>query len=248
VLSNHPDKLVMKKSRNSKRRLQIAEYKRNAPAPVESQFDAFKAKYPEQVGPIFGKWEFTRTEQRIIWWETGGNETLHWRALAVFFLVVYGCFISILAVGVLIVLPLMVISLIIRGLPVTVGETDYGLLQDLLIMFAIMATTPWVAVFRKDVFRFEIDFETEKFILHESSFPNRRRVLIVPFSAIEFIEPCSLRLNGGAHLEIRYRQERGKHVKKKLGDNIPKALLNEHLDCCRPVLSGRILELAQYDD
>ncbi len=238
----------MKKSRNNKRRQQIAEYKRNAPAPAISEFDAFIAKHPKRVGPIFGKWEFTRTEQRIIWWETGGNETFHWRALAGAFLIVYGWLIATLAVVGLIVLILIGISLILQGSPVVIGDTDYGLLRYLSITFGLISAIPCSGVFIKSVFRFEIDLEAERFVLHESYFPNGRREIVIPFPSIEVIEPCSLRLYGGAHLKLRYRQEGGQSIQKKLGDDIPKALLNEHLNCCRAALSGRILELAQYDD
>jgi hypothetical protein len=209
-----------------------------------------KDKYVNRVLPLAGEWKFARTAERITWWQTGDTETAHWSTLLFSFLLVCGGMIAVFVFGFLASAVLIVIASFFKSESMgTFPSEDYKIFWWILIVCVVMggAFSAMIAS-TKHVFRFEIDLEGKEISLYESYFPNRRRVLRVPFSSITSIRPRKMKTYGGADLELRYANQGGAQVQKSLGMDLPEDILKEHLDCLRPAINDRVLELIDYAD
>lgn len=218
--------------------------------PPQTRQPTRKDKFVNRVLPLAGEWKFTRTAERITWWQTGDTKTAHWSMLLFSFLLVSGGMIAVFVFGFLAAAVLIVIASIFKSEPMgTFPSDDYKIFWWILIACVVMggAFAAMIAS-TKHVFRFEIDLEGQEIILHESYFPTRRRVLRVPFSSITSIRPRKMKTYGGADLELRYAYQGGAQVEKSLGMDLPEDILKGHLDCLRPAINERVLEMIDYAD
>jgi len=209
-----------------------------------------KDRYANRLVPLAGEWKFTRSAHRIVWWQAGDNQTSHWSTLLLSFLLVCGGMIAIFVLGFLAAAVLIWFASLLKSEPMgAFPSEDFKMVWWILVSCVVMAGAFSAMIASTTlVDRFEIDLEAQEISLHESYFPNRTRVLFVPFASIVSIRPRKMKTYGGANLELRYVNQDGVQLEKSLGRDMPEHILKEHMDCLRPSLDDRVFELIDYAD
>ncbi len=192
-------------------------------------------------------WKSSKSGQRINWWDADQTPTQDWRVLGLVFLFTFGCFMAMLLMVVLTFILVDGITPLFTRKGNVFGdglEILWGILTFAVLVSAYVARGVTKSSL---VFRFEIDLKAEQIVLHETYFPNRKRVVFVPFCAIGHVRLRRFASYGGVELELNYGNDDGQYVNVGLGKDIDEDALGPHVELMRPALGGRVLEMLRHD-
>ena len=117
-----------------------------------------------------------------------------------------------------------------------------------LIVTSFWAFTSLFVFLSKDVIRYDIDVKTEQVVLHQSRFPDRLKVIAIPFSSIVSIAPYTPRSNaetGGFY--FTYLNDSGQPDEWKTRNTIALDVLQAHADALRGAFGDRLHDWIHHD-
>lgn len=174
-------------------------------------------------------WQCARHQQRINWWNADKVESRDWAMLGV----VFGW-----TFGILSVLCALALYLGDRFTPAALG-------MALAIVTLVAGVLGYGMAAMKTVFRFEFDVGAGQMALHETQFPNRERIVIVPFSDVTFLQPRKLS-GWRPNLNVRYHAHGAWH-ERWLGYELDEAALEASLASLKPVMGDKVLPMLECD-
>lgn len=191
-------------------------------------------------------WQFSRSDTRLEWWDAGRSKSSDFASMGTAALMVFQYAGGLLLIGWVVTVVLILITSWVKGFPV-----EYDSALDLfLIMLGITSLMAIAAMVTlacsADVFRFEIDLEKQEITLHEAVFPNRSRIVVVPFSQVEHIRPIASPTSP-PYIELVVMDGK-KSTNRWIGSELDEATVNAHMTWLVPALGGKVLPRMDVGD
>lgn len=218
-----------KSNKNHKKSL-----RKRRPAPVPA---------PRRVG-----WKSSQSGQCVTWWDADHEPySEDWRTIVVGFLVFFVCCMALLLIAIVSNMLFVGVAAVFTRKGNMFGD-ELEILWGVLVCSALLSAYLARAVSTMSIiFRFEIDLEAQRIVLHQTGFPNLMRVAFIPFAAISHVRLRRFASYGGVELEVHYGNDEGRYLNVGLGHNIDEHELQAHVDLMRPVLGERVLALFEND-
>lgn len=208
---------------------------------------AVLAKVPEAAAPSQWDWRCTRTDGRIDWQAPPTDDQNDWVMLATSFGIATLLFF-------LMLVPFWLLTEMLAGLSMWWNDaaegTTYSVGEALLYVFLFAAFMGCFVIpfsFDTKVTRFEFDIAAASVVVHETRFPNRRRVIHIPFADVGRIYPFRSSSCTGVMISLQFWNTKGEQLQRFLGSDLPAELIEEQLDCLRPALEHRVWSVIVHD-
>lgn len=194
--------------------------------------------------PDAGQWSCAQIGQRLVCHQVGGDQQPWWIPMAFGLVTFIVLGLPFLALSAFFFFAGTVKTWIVGGLP---GFDDslglIGLIVAIVAIYSLIFSA--LAALMKSIYRFEIDVDRQEFVLHISSYPNRTRMVVVPFAEVISVNLCSQDAHG-AKLQLYYQEGRRRRY-GELGGELPDALLIGQLDRLKLVIGDKVTAPVKFD-